>query len=344
MSDLVKRALSFAALGAAFAKFITLLEQAGAGRPNLLGVLTYHRVERPDAQLALSPGLISATPEAFDQQMSYLAANHHVVSVPELLDVYQNGTVLPPRSVMVTFDDAYCDFAEHAWPILKRYRLPVTLFVPTAFPDRPEQTFWWDRLYQALRNTDRRDNLDTPLGRLSLATATQRVQTFKRLRDYVKTMPHVEAMAWLDQICDELGTSRPEHSVLGWDMLRQLASEGVTVGAHTRSHPLMNRISPEEAQAEAVGSLRDLEREIGPVPPIFAYPSGGFNDEVVRVLEREGFALAFTTGRGINDLRDADRLRLRRINVGRRATLAVLRAQLLPWSVYLQRWRPLFGA
>lgn len=343
MSELTKRALSFAARSAAFAKFIALLEQADGGRSDLLGVLTYHRVDTLDAHPALSPGLISATPEAFDQQMSYLAANYHVVSIPELLDVYRNGTVLPPRSVMVTFDDAYCDFAEHAWPILKTYRLPVTLFVATAFPDRPEQTFWWDRLYQAVCNTDRRDNLDTPLGRLSLATAAQRVQTFKQLKDYVKTMPHAEAMAWLDQICNELGTPRPEHSVLGWDTLRQLAREGVTLGAHTRTHPLMSRISPEEAQAEAVGSLRDLEREIGPVPPIFAYPSGGFNDEVVRVLEREGFALAFTTGRGINDLRDADRLRLRRINVSRRATLAVLRAQLLPWSVYLQRWWPLSG-
>jgi peptidoglycan/xylan/chitin deacetylase (PgdA/CDA1 family) len=343
VSQLVKRILSFAARGAAFAKFIALLEQADGGRPNLLGVLTYHRVDRPDAHPTLFPGLISATPEAFDQQMSYLAANYQVVSIPELLDVYRNGTVLPPRSVMVTFDDAYCDFAKHAWPILKRYRLPVTLFVPTAFPDRPEQTFWWDRLYQAARDTDRRDDLDTPLGRLSLATAAQRTQTFKQLKDYVKTMSHAEAMGWLDQICAELGTARPEHSVLGWDTLRQLARQGVTLGAHTRTHPLMNRISPKEAQAEAVGSLRDLEREIGPVPPIFAYPSGGFNDEAVRVLEREGFALAFTTGRGINDLRETDWLRLRRINVSGRTTLAVLRTRLLPWSMYFNRWRPLSG-
>ena len=340
---MVKRALSFAARSAAFSKFIALLEQADGGRPNLLGVLTYHRIDRPDAHPALFPGLISATPEAFDQQMSYLAANCHVVSIPELLDVYRNGTELPPRSVMVTFDDAYCDFAEHAWPILKRYRLPVTLFVPTAFPDRPEQTFWWDRLYQAVRNTDRRDDLDTPLGRLSLATANQRVQTFKQLKDYVKTMPHAEAMAWLDQICDELGTPHPEHSVLGWDTLRQLAREGVTLGAHTRTHPLMNRVSPEEAQAEAAGSLRDLEREIGPVPPIFAFPSGGFNDEAVRALEREGFVLAFTTGPGINHLRETNWLRLRRINVSQRATVAVLRARLLSWSVYFNRWRPLSG-
>jgi peptidoglycan/xylan/chitin deacetylase (PgdA/CDA1 family) len=244
----------------------------------------------------------------------------------------------------VTFDDAYCDFAEHAWPTLKRYRLPATLFVPTAYPDQPALTFWWDRLYQALHGVTGHVELDTPLGRLPLATAAQRSQAFARLRNDVKELPHAEAMALVDQICGKLGAPSPEHSVLGWDALRRLAQEGVTLGAHTRTHPLMNRISSEEARAEAVGSLQDLERRIGAVLPVFAYPSGAFNAETVRVLEREGFLLAFTTTRGLNDLRRADRLRLRRINVGRRASLEALRAQLLPWSIYFNRWLPISEA
>jgi len=103
----------------------------------------------------------------------------------------------------------------------------------------------------------------------------------------------------------------------------------------------MNRISLAQARGEAVGSLRDLEREIGSVPPILAYPGGGVNDGVARDLERAGFVLGFTTARGINDLRLPDRLRLRRINVGQRTNLAVLRLQLHPWSVYLNRWQRL---
>src|SRR2546421_516354 len=121
----------------AFSTFLALLERIGDPRPNVLRVLTYHRVDEPGARPKLNPGLISATPEVFDQEMSYLAANYHVVSMPELLQAYRTGTPLPPRAVLVTFDDAYCDFAEHAWPTLKRYRLPATLFVPTAYPDQP---------------------------------------------------------------------------------------------------------------------------------------------------------------------------------------------------------------
>jgi peptidoglycan/xylan/chitin deacetylase (PgdA/CDA1 family) len=325
---------------AVFSKFVDLLEQADQRRTNLLRVLTYHRVDEPDAHPSLYPGLISATPEVFDQQMSYLASNYNVISMPELLDACNRSRVLPPRSVMVTFDDACYDFAEHAWPTLKRYRLPATLFVPTAFPDQPERKFWWDQLYQAVRATARRDDLDTPLGCMPLRNATQRARTFDQLKGYVKTLPHQQAMAWVERTCAELGAPPAAHNVLGWDALRRLAHEGVTLGAHTQTHPLMNRVSAEQACAEAVGSLRDLEREIGKALPVFAYPSGGFNDEVVRILWREGFKLAFTTVRGVNDMGQADQLRLLRLNIGRRTNLPLFRARLLPWSVYLERWRP----
>lgn len=339
---MVRRATSFALQSAAFSSFLALLERAGDARPNLLRVLTYHRVDDPDARPQLNPGLISATPEVFDQQMSYLAAHYRVLSMPELLHAYRTGAPLPPRAAMVTFDDGYRDFAEHAWPILKRYRLPVTLFVPTAYPDQPARAFWWDRLHQALRAM-RGSEIDTPLGRLPLATPAQQSDTFSRLRDHIKRQPHGEAMAIVDQVCAQAGAPAPAPSVLGWDDLRRIAQEGVTLGAHTRTHPLMNRISSDEAHAELTGSLQDLERQIGAALPIFAYPSGAFNEAAVRVAERAGIVLAFTTARGVNDLRRADRLRLRRINVGRRASIALLRTQMLSWSVYLNRWMPISG-
>jgi peptidoglycan/xylan/chitin deacetylase (PgdA/CDA1 family) len=334
---------SFVAGSAAFSSFVTLLEQIDLQRSGLLRVLTYHRIDEPDAHPALYPGLISATPAAFEQQMRYLAANYCVVSMPDVLAAHARGVALPSRAVLLTFDDAYRDFAQHAWPTLKRYRLHATLFVPTAFPDHPEKVFWWDRLHQALSGASRRDDLDTPLGRLPLATRVLRGQAHERLKNYVKTVPHDEAMALVDQICDELDAQPTENYVLSWAELRQLVSEGVTLGPHTQNHPLMTRISAAEMHTEAVGSRRGHEREVGQTLPIFAYPSGGFTDEVVQVLARAGFVLSFTTASGINDLCNGDRLRLRRIGIGQRATLAVVRARLLSLSMYRDRRRPLVG-
>jgi peptidoglycan/xylan/chitin deacetylase (PgdA/CDA1 family) len=116
----------------------------------MLRVLTYHRVADPRDTPMLHPGLISATPTAFVQQMGYVARHYRVVSMAEVLQAVLKGTALPRRAVLLTFDDAYHDFGDIAWPILNRYRLPVTLFVATGYPNRPERAFWWDRLYHAM--------------------------------------------------------------------------------------------------------------------------------------------------------------------------------------------------
>lgn len=317
-----------------FTKTITRLERMDQGSPNLLRVLTYHRICEPGKDPGAYPRIM-VTPAAFEQQMRHLAAQYRVISMPEVLQHYQQHRPLPARALLVTIDDAYCDFAEIAWPIMRRYGVPATLFVPTAFPDQPERVFWWDWLYRALALTERREPVDTAVGALALTTPSLREQAFSRLRDYFKTLPHQQAMSAVEQVCEQLKVARPDHAVLGWRMLRQLAAEGVTLGAHTQHHPLMNRISPTEMYAEAVGSRQDLQREIGEALPIFAYPSGGFNDEVVAVLAKADFSLAFTTGSGINRFFEANPLLLRRVNVGPRTTLPLLQAQLLSWSMYL---------
>jgi peptidoglycan/xylan/chitin deacetylase (PgdA/CDA1 family) len=325
------RAVVAAAGSVAFAELVARLERWSPRAPRRFHVLTYHRVDEPAARPTLSPVLVSAAPEAFEAQMAYLAAHCTVLSLPELLRAFDTGAELPRRAVLITFDDAYRDFAGHAWPILKRFRLPVTLFVPTAYPDHPERAFWWDRLYAALSTTDR-PVVETPWGRLALATPGQRQQAFRRLRQHVKSLPHAAAMAWVDRTCAQLGGTAPEPWILSWPELRRLGAEGVTLAPHSRTHPLLHRLPPEEARAEVAGSLADLEAAVGPTPAVLAYPGGGLDDGVVRTVAEEGFRLAFTTARGANDLRRADPLRVRRVHVGRRATLAVLRWRLLPWA------------
>lgn len=313
----------------AFARFADGLERLAPRRSNYLAVLTYHRVDELGQRRHLSPALHSATPAGFAAQMEHLAARWNVVGAQDVLDVFERGATLPPRAAMVTFDDAYRGFGEHAWPVLKRLGLPVTLFVPTCFPDQPERGFWWDRLYQAI-NTPGQRELVTPTGRFPTETAAQRTRLFKALREYVKSLAHDAAIEWVEAVCCYGGAAGGAGDVLGWDALRALAAEGVTLAPHSQTHPMLNRVTPERARDEAVGSLADLRREIGPTLPIFAYPSGGVDDRAVAELDRAGFRLAFTTQRGVNALERAHPLRLRRIHVGQIAPLPLLQVQMLP--------------
>lgn len=327
------------------------LERLAPWRRGVLAVLTYHRVDEPSARPDLLPGLISATPATFAEQIADLVRHYTPVSMAEVLDCQADPRRLPPRAIHVTFDDAYADFATHAWPVLRAAHVPVTLFVPTAYPDRTGPGFWWDDLWNAVSTTTLDAVSGTPSGPLSLAGPAARAASMRVLQKWLKGRSHEEAMAEVERIvgklrettavgagADQTAGARPP-SILGWTALRRLAAEGVTLASHTRHHPLLDQVPLSTAVAEIEGGREDLEREIGPTLPVFAYPSGGHGGDAVEAVRRAGMVLAVTTERGGNDLRHADMLRIRRINVGRRSRSPLVRAQLLWASVMDARRR-----
>jgi peptidoglycan/xylan/chitin deacetylase (PgdA/CDA1 family) len=315
------------------AGFVNILEKIDDRRPNLLRVLTYHHISEPQSRQNLNPSM-SIPIADFEQQMGLIRERYTPVPMTEVIGAIQNGNPLPAGAVLVTFDDAYCDFEENAWPVLRRFSIPCAVFVATAYPDQPQNTFWWDRLYSAIMHTQRRDTLVSALGRFPLAEPAQRKQAFSVLQKHVRSLQHSEGIALVDEIVKELDVPVINSSVLNWNDLRRLAREGIALGPHSQTHPLFDRITIEQVRTEVAGSLRDLEREIGSVLPIFAYPGGNFNEQVVQVLKDEGIQLGFTTQRGINDFTHVNNLRLRRINIGRRTSVTILRAELLSLSRY----------
>jgi peptidoglycan/xylan/chitin deacetylase (PgdA/CDA1 family) len=306
----------------------------------MLRVLIYHRIADPESLPRFDPALVSATPAVFEQQMQYLAARFRVVALSDVLRAFEMGTTLPEDAVLVTFDDAYADFGTTAWPILKSLGLPATLFVPTAYPDCPEQLFWWDRLYCAVTSTTRPELESPPFGTMSLRTHDDRLDAFRRLREHLKRSTHHEVLRFVDDACDRLGgVSTDTNGVLSWNELRRLSREGVALAAHTRTHPLLTRIALDAAREEIVGSQQDLERQIGNTLPVFCFPGGQHNDTLVSILKQEGFKLAFTTVRGSNDLECADPWRLRRINITRTTSPLMFRLRLTGLGVQVDAWR-----
>jgi peptidoglycan/xylan/chitin deacetylase (PgdA/CDA1 family) len=317
------------------------IERVTPWRRGVLAALTYHRVDDPARRPDLLPGLVSATPAAFATQMEVLVERYRPVSMAEVLEALPDPRRLPPRAVLVTFDDAYADFAEHAWPALVSTSVPATMFVPTAFPGQPAPRFWWDRLWDALRTTTLPEVPDSPCGRLPLGTRKERGAAMRALRDWLKDRPHGLAMSEVDRLVAALlpdGEPDRGPSVLGWDDLRRLAGAGLTLAPHTRTHALLDRVPAETAIEEITGSREDLEREVGPVPAVLAYPSGAHGGEAVEAARWAGMVLAVTTERGGNDMRRADPLRIRRINVGGRAHAPLVRGQLV-WASTLSARR-----
>ena len=94
-------------------------------------ILMYHSVaqEPPAATRRLS-----VTPGAFEEHVAYLANSGYTgLTFSDLADAFRTGATLPQRPVVLTFDDGYADFASEAWPVLRRYSFPATVFVTTGW-------------------------------------------------------------------------------------------------------------------------------------------------------------------------------------------------------------------
>ena len=82
--------------------------------------------------------------------------------------------------------------------------------------------------------------------------------------------------------------------LLDTEGLKTLAKRGIVIGSHTRTHPILNRLSSEEMVEEIQGSITDLEAAGLDRPSLFAYPHGEHDQKVHRVIEDAGFQAAFT--------------------------------------------------
>lgn len=83
----------------------------------------------------------------------------------------------------------------------------------------------------------------------------------------------------------------PTMPLLDWSTLGSLAEEGITIGAHTRTHPNLATLDPSQLADEIGGSADDLERELGRRPSLFAYPYGAVPGAAARAAAQYRWAV-----------------------------------------------------
>jgi peptidoglycan/xylan/chitin deacetylase (PgdA/CDA1 family) len=106
-------------------------------------ILTYHYISvNPNPADSLRTQL-SVTPSDFAAQLEYLAASGYAsITLDELLAAQAGALTLPPKPVLLTFDDGYADFYQNAYPLLQRYQIKATIYIPTDLIDRPGYMSW----------------------------------------------------------------------------------------------------------------------------------------------------------------------------------------------------------
>ncbi|HZN55899.1 MAG TPA: polysaccharide deacetylase family protein [Candidatus Polarisedimenticolaceae bacterium] len=269
-------------------------------------VLRYHAIGAPEevARYA-SPG-ISVTPERFERQVAFLARRFDVVDLDTALARAREGGRRGARpAVVITFDDGYRDNAVHAVPILARHGVTATFYV-VAGSVWPEAPLWTVRLRAALDGGTAAPSRPCPVPvPIDLATPAAAQRSVRAVTRWLRGRPAQERERALVDLAAWTGRSQDPGRRIMVDAteLRGMREAGMTIAAHTLTHPFLPEIPPSEARWELVESRAVLERLVERPVEHMSYPNpgaGAQHDAGVRALAREaGYRTAATSDGGL---------------------------------------------
>lgn len=264
--------------------------------------MIFHRVLRqPDP---LFPGEPDAA--RFDAQLSLLKRWFIVLPLPDAIHGLREGR-LPPRPLAITFDDGYADNCTVALPILQRHEVRAAFFIATDYLDGGRM--WNDTVIEAVRGCSRPvlDLTDLELGAHPLGALQEKSQAIAAILGRLKYMPQDKREAKAAALAAYCAVALPDRLMLSSDQLRQLHKAGMTIGAHTASHPILASLPDERARSDIVRGKDWLERAIGEPVRFFAFPNGSpgrdYRAAHVRMVRELGFEAAFSTAIGTADAR-----------------------------------------
>ena len=253
-------------------------------RDDRLAVLAYHGVDDADA---------------FDRHLSWLQGNASVVSLEQLIDGMR-GDRLPPRPVLLTFDDGHRSVLEQAQPRLAARGMPAVVFVVAGVVDSNDP-FWW----QEVESLSARGG---SVGQWPGRRGRELVRTLKALPDADRRMALVELRASVTGV-------RATHPQLSADDLRTLEAAGIAVGNHTMTHPNLNRCDDDVLVSEIETAHHRLTDILGHPPIAFADPYGSHDRRADAVLDRLGYEIGFLFDHRRVHLPLADPLAVSRVRV-----------------------------
>jgi peptidoglycan/xylan/chitin deacetylase (PgdA/CDA1 family) len=243
-------------------------------------------------------------PEMFARRMEILAqSGSTVLGLGEALSLLQQGK-LPPNSVAITFDDGWADFRTQAFPVLKKFGFPATVYLTTYYCrfNRPIFRFalaymMWKTRSQVIENVA----IDSLPRQLDLRSEASRTDLLKRIDDYAKQQ---DLSA---QQKDELAAAFAE--VIGFDYaelrrerlfhlmtpeeVTEMARAGIDIQLHTHRH--RTPLDRERFVSEIRENRKFVEEMTGATDRVhFCYPSGAVRPEFGPWLRETGVKSATT--------------------------------------------------
>lgn len=282
-------------------------------------ILTYHSILPAEPPVPMSQHMSAAT---FEWQMAELAKSFRCVPLSTLLAELRKGEI-PPYTISITFDDGYANNLTVALPILKKYKLPATVFLTAGYIGQ-DRLLWPERLGARLAATSER-TLAFEGQTLDLGTSQSRSASYAAITRAFKGRSAEQIENAMQTIAKS--TDVPDEAIINtqlyrdmrfmtWDEVRQLVHSGlIDIGSHTLTHRRLTTLTPDEARIEIQESRKRIESQLGAGRPVrwFAYPfglrGGDFTDVHRQFAIEAGYeAMLAASGGALNSQSDPHEL------------------------------------
>jgi len=263
----------------------------------------------------------------FKKQIQYLRRNYNIIRLEQLIDHYTKDEKIPNKAVVITMDDGYKSNYSLAYPLLKQYQTPASIFISTEFVENQEY-LWADRLEYTIWKAE----IDTLTITINNDSCTYRIKKeidkikcVREIKSHLSLLPYNGRKILIEEIENKTKKkiSNTENTTtlqlpLQWSEIIEMVEEGiVSIGSHTMRHPNLTTCTDEQLEEEIVESRKIIEGKIGRECRLFCYPGGKYNNRVKHFVSKAGYICA-TAIKGKTETRNrADRFELGRIGIGR---------------------------
>ena len=243
---------------------------AGAGP----AVVTYHGVFPAGYEIKnsfLDGGLVRA--DSLRCQVQLLKRHYYVISPEEFLGWSSGELSLPPRSVLLTCDDALRNTLTEMVPILQDLGVSCLFFATGASAESVPSMLWYEELYLMLLEAGAPIALDIPAAGLSISsialnekhlrwwTLVEQLSQFdgklrRRFLDQIRDQL-ILVENWSSLLCSKNRLWPPDFLPSIGPGLAELVAAGMTIGAHSLSHPILSRAS---RRVRVEGDIREWRR------------------------------------------------------------------------------------
>lgn len=280
------------------------IKSIAEGAAHRLGVVKLIRQQHQAQARILMYHRFPADPARLAAQCEHLSRHYHSISLTELAGAANANRPLPRNALAITVDDGYRDF-QQAFPIFQRFGLKVTLYVVSGFANG-DLWLWPDQLLYLFEKTARRKTeVPVPGGSIHLdfSDPAGAFTIFSQALISMKNEDRLRLLDFLPGLLDvELPLLVPEQfAPLTWTELKTLAAQGLDIGAHTATHPILSKLPDAGLKDEIAGSKARIEEATGFPVRHFCYPNGrpqDINAAAIALAEEFGYLTAVQSESG----------------------------------------------